>query len=42
MYAQDEKYEKYGTTVVYVCRNGGCPSAKRGYPNKVKEFEPSR
>lgn len=39
MYAQDEKYEPMGTTVVYVCRNGQCPSVKRGYPNKAKVFE---
>jgi len=40
MYAQDEKYEPQGTWVVYVCRNGLCPSVKRGYPAKEKVFEP--
>ena len=39
MYAQDEKYEPKGTWVTYVCRNGNCPSVKRGYPEKVKVFE---
>ncbi len=40
MYAQDEKYEQQGTYVVYICRNGLCPSVKRGYPAKEKVFEP--
>jgi hypothetical protein len=39
MYAQDEKYEPMGTTVTYVCRNGVCPSSKRGFPYKEKVFE---
>jgi hypothetical protein len=39
MYAQDEKYEAQGTWVTYVCRNGGCASVKRGYPEKHKQFE---
>lgn len=40
MYAQDEKYEPQGTWVTYICRNGKCPGAKRGYPAKEKVFEP--
>jgi hypothetical protein len=39
MYAQDEKYEPRVTTVTYVFRDGTCPSAKRGYPNRAKVFE---
>jgi hypothetical protein len=39
MYAQDEKHEPQGSWVTYVCRSGACPSVKRGYPEKVKEFE---
>lgn len=39
MYPQDEKYEAKGTWVTYVCRNGTCPSVKRGYPAKEKVFE---
>ena len=39
MYAQDEKYEPQGTWVTYVCRAGTCASVKRGYPEKVKQFE---
>jgi hypothetical protein len=39
MYTQDEKYEASGTTVAYVCRNGGCASVKRGFPAKEKVFE---
>jgi hypothetical protein len=39
MYAQTEKHEPKGTTVTYVCRNGTCPSAKRGYPATEKVFE---
>lgn len=42
MYAQDERHEPKGTTVVYVCRNGDCASAKRGYPYKEKAFVPGR
>jgi hypothetical protein len=41
MYAQTEKYEPKGTMVTYVCRNGTCPSVKRGYPNSAKVFESS-
>ena len=37
MYGQDEKYQ--GTWVTYVCRNGTCPSVKRGHPEQAKEFE---
>lgn len=39
MYAQTEKYEPMGTTVTYICRNGGCASVKRGYPSMDKVFE---
>ena len=39
MYAREERYERYGTTVWYLCRNGLCPSAKRGYPSTEKRFE---
>lgn len=38
-YAQDEDYQPQGTYVTYVCRNGTCPSVKRGYPWKEKVFE---
>jgi hypothetical protein len=38
MYGRDDKYEPQGTWVTYICRNGACPSAKRGYPNQIKEF----
>jgi hypothetical protein len=45
MYAQDEHYKPQGTDVVYVCRNGSCPTyVKSGnrYPEKIKKFVPSR
>ncbi|TDW66190.1 hypothetical protein EV653_6212 [Kribbella pratensis] len=42
MYADKEDYQPKGTWVVYVCRNGGCESVKRGYPYKEKIFEASR
>lgn len=38
MYARDDKYEPKGTWVTFICRNGKCPGAKRGYPVMVKEF----
>jgi hypothetical protein len=41
MYAQDEKHEDKGSWVTYVCRNGACPSAKRGHPTREKVFEGS-
>ncbi len=41
MYGDEKKYEPRGTTVVYICRNGACPSAKRGYPSQEKVFVPS-
>ena len=39
MYAMDERYEPKGTTVTYICRDGTCPSAKRGYAYQEKVFE---
>ena len=39
MYADEEDYEPKGTTVVYVCRNGSCPSVINGRPWKEKKFE---
>jgi hypothetical protein len=39
MYAQTEKYEPHGTWVTYICRNGGCPSVKWGYPMSERIFE---
>jgi hypothetical protein len=41
MYAQTEQYQPKGTWVTYVCRNGTCPSVKRGYPASEKVFEES-
>jgi DNA-directed RNA polymerase subunit M/transcription elongation factor TFIIS len=38
LYADEETYKPMGTDVVYVCRNGGCESVKRGFPYKVKKF----
>jgi hypothetical protein len=45
MYADQEKYMPKGTDVVYVCRNGRCPTALKTngrYPEKIKKFIPSR
>jgi hypothetical protein len=45
MYAQDERYMPKGTEVVYVCRNGSCPTMQKTggrYPEKLKKFVPSR
>jgi hypothetical protein len=39
MYAQDERYDKKGTWVTYVCRAGNCAGSKRGYPATEKVFE---
>ena len=42
LYAREERYERYGTTVWYVCRNGRCTSVRRGYPFSEKYFERAR
>ena len=38
-YADTEVYQPKGTWVTYVCRNGRCPSVKRGFPWKERVFE---
>jgi len=38
-YANTEEYQLKGTWVTYVCRNGSCPSVKRGFPWKERVFE---
>jgi hypothetical protein len=38
MRADPGKDEPKGTWYVYICQNGTCPSVKRGFPYKVKEF----
>jgi hypothetical protein len=39
MYALEEDHQAQGTWVTYLCRNGGCASAKAGQPFKEKVFE---
>ena len=38
-YADKEVYPPKGSWVTYVCRNGQCPSDKRGFPWKERVFE---
>lgn len=38
-YADIEDYQPQGTWVTYVCRNGSCPSVRRGFPWKERIFE---
>jgi len=39
MYADIEDHQPQGTWVTYACRNGLCPTVKRGYPAKERKFE---
>lgn len=38
-FVEREDFQPKGSYVTYVCQNKTCPSHKRGYPWKVKEFE---